>query len=796
MNINFSSECLSFIASLFIPLIFIQLEVLNRLLFLYKKLCLYIQIIGLKRAKFIAMLESDFVPTSQSEIICNDYFPNGRFHFTDAEINDQYENRNTKLGKKEIEEKIESQLIPFYRDLQKRIEKGIKNGTVRKQQMMIETKRKTIAEWFIEIYSPKRIHQAIELVNANMATDPSIHFIGDKIGILGYTCSNKEIDLELYKTDHFTFKVFKEIYKDKLNKSTFKDIILRLNNTSNYPEEKIILLRSLAFLFSSFGIDIIIEGTTCKNVKSLLISARSGKIERNGESLLHVPVNETFSLTDNENNNGYSVYNCVSRGIEEEIGISASEFKKEDIKFHDFAIVTDEGEIGFSAHVKLTKIPIEQAQLYPGQDKYIEIDELLQMPFPHAGILFSGIKWYKPWELLTKLPFLNPKKRILEKWFLNHHYQDKLALSWMSFTPLIFQRMILRNLNLSELFNTTVAFLLLTIITYKYWPTSDIYTYFNYASSIVITIIIVTRRRNKNRHKYSNLLPFIPQWSGNVRATQTTGKLPEDNVLANPNNGLSFGMLTDKATTEVHISDLRLTHNPYFSVRKAYSCKHFEIPISFYQMQHKKQGGEKLSFLLIDLTCKDIETMHLKLKVNYDKTHIISYSFITEELSFALSFQSDPDSGAKYKNYYKSSNGHDNQNVNYKFAKIPTEINDAYQLYDCFTYKGSYYWSCTPKTSLDNRSEAISYDLTPQNSNVKMFYSFIEERYNEKKIALKDEKEEDCFTIELKGHKVHLQQVINDFLSNSDNRRKTSDMDIFMLQFILIRKDIIIANTY
>jgi hypothetical protein len=124
------------------------------------------------------------------------------------------------------------------------------------------------------------------------------------------------------------------------------------------------------------------------------LTARSGKIEKNKESSLHVSVNETFSRTDAvENKEQYGLVECVKRGMEEEIGIPQTAIPDSNIKFHDFAIVTDEGEIGLSCFVDLTEVmPVEKMLMYPGQDKFLENEELILMPYfkiSHIDLLKS-----------------------------------------------------------------------------------------------------------------------------------------------------------------------------------------------------------------------------------------------------------------------------------------------------------------------------------------------------------------------------------------------------------------------
>lgn len=116
----------------------------------------------------------------------------------------------------------------------------------------------------------------------------------------------------------------------------------------------------------------------------MLVAARSGNIESDNRSTLHVPVNESFSRTDLvEHDQYYSPYHCVLRGIKEELGIPEEICKKTSVSFHDFAIVSDEGEIGLGCYVDFSFVmPLEEARLYPGQDKYLELADILIVSYP------------------------------------------------------------------------------------------------------------------------------------------------------------------------------------------------------------------------------------------------------------------------------------------------------------------------------------------------------------------------------------------------------------------------------
>lgn len=56
----------------------------------------------------------------------------------------------------------------------------------------------------------ENVYNAIIQVQSDITQDGSIRFIGDKVGIRGYKLEKGELLLDIYETDHFTFKVFKK----------------------------------------------------------------------------------------------------------------------------------------------------------------------------------------------------------------------------------------------------------------------------------------------------------------------------------------------------------------------------------------------------------------------------------------------------------------------------------------------------------------------------------------------------------------------------------------------------------
>ena len=176
--------------------------------------------------------------------------------------------------------------------------------------------------------------------------------------------------------------------------------------------------------------------------RRLLVAARNGEVESNHVSTMHIPVNESFSNTDVDGD-VYSLTTCVIRGIKEELGIPKEMIDLQKIFFHDFAIVADEGEIGFGCYVDLSeKLPLEQCRMYPGQDKFLELNNIFILPYP---------KFKR-----------NPVD--YEDIFYNITGDDRFCMRWQSFATLIYQRAIVRNSKPGAVISTLLEMILLAVL--------------------------------------------------------------------------------------------------------------------------------------------------------------------------------------------------------------------------------------------------------------------------------------------------------------------------------------------
>ena len=150
-------------------------------------------------------------------------------------------------------------------------------------------------------------------------------------------------------------------------------------------------------------------------------------------------------------------------------------------------------------------MPLEEARLYPGKDKYLELADILIVPYP-------PFKW---------------SPSAYEDYFYKTTGNEKFCMQWQSFTTLLYQRAILRNAEASIpiiwLVDSTIILTLLFLLTN--------YTQIDLTSTIIslilggLALFIMKRLNNKSVHKltYGEFLkPFVPQWNGDVRVLQST----------------------------------------------------------------------------------------------------------------------------------------------------------------------------------------------------------------------------------------------------------------------------------
>lgn len=676
-----------------------------------------------------------------------------------------YEKRKIRNIEDIVEER-NNKIVPYYEKLQEKINQE-RNINQELFKVTYLGKKLHVCDFLANIaYSEEKIRSHVDKVIKTMQNDRSINFIGDKVGISGYNLIKKELTLDIYLTDHFTFKVFKSIFFDHDLKDIFQLIIRRTNLANN--AEKRLLIESLKYLLSSFGIDIIVHGRMANGKKGMLVAVRSGNIERKGICKLHVPVNESFSRTDIINNDKYSPKLCVIRGIEEELGIPQSMIEKAKIDFHDFALVCDEGEIGLGCYVDFSSVmPLEQLRMYPGQDKFLEIRDLIIVPYPPF--------------------FWNPDNYPI--FFYKKTFNDIFCTTWESFTTLLYQRCIIRNAQINlwvELFfNTITVILFNAFLLYLFeigqWRNSLYLFVVQLFPSLIINLGTQFFNRWKMLIESFNstfFKPLITQWGPDVTVLQATASnlYVGENTNNNDKHPVSGYICFGNAELQNDsLNRFVLEEPPYCSVRREIAKNNAESPISFYRLKYhtEETNYNKLFFALLQYS-KIGENITITLEVNFNDRNSI-YHFTKNlqgdeipKLYFIDKF--DDNEIESYSNYYGIPKSILKK---YRIAHLPKDFQNTYRPLDLFRYQNNYYWSLVePYLNLSDRADGMHVRLTSKTD----FY----------KEYLDGKKENQRFYIT--GTQQQIADFLINFISNKKNRQRISPLDIYILQLALIRE--------
>ena len=688
-----------------------------------------------------------------------------------ASHNGRFEDRKPITEKTKIKEIRSTIIKPYYEKLHEEIEQGIKEGKLRDSIFRYGEDGVLVCDYLLNVvYTTDNLHKHILMVNENLKTDHSINFIGNKIGVSGYKIKNNELTLDIYLTDHFTFKVFKEIFKNKKFKDFFQEILGRLNFASE--EEKPFIIKTFKYLFSSFGTDVVISGRMANGERGLLLALRNGDIEKSRESKIHVPVNESFSNTDTDSNIiCYNLRKCVARGIEEEIGINQDVIDGEKcrVSFTDFAVVCDEGEIGIACYVDLSLVmPLEQARMYPAQDKSMEIKDLLIVPYPRF--------------------YCNPEK--YKTFFYRESKSDAFCFVWESFTPYLYQRFIIRDRVLhpvsSWILNLALTMISLIILSYASENAVD-YTNLIYTSlSMLFTTafnLAINRKqiRLNRRKKYKLFKPFVPQFNGDATIIQSISSTNHETIKEK--GGSLFDDIYLGCVTKLHnttLDDLFVVEKPYCKTRREGVYNYTEIPISYFRMVDRSDAEKrginlnenKLFFKYIPCQLINDKTLSVWCRVEIKdekKNKDPHYSFSVNINPSELSFEKNKDIKADLITNFSTLS--ECKSVDFKTAVLHQLT--MYRPLDLFYYCGNYYWS------LD--MELLSDEISGKSSVIK--------------ITDKTDIYNDYISKSTKDTNYIFEGTVDDvihalvrFIKNNKNRSRISPLDIYALQMTLIRK--------
>lgn len=552
------------------------------------------------------------------------------------------------------------------------------------------------------VITEKNITFAIDNLNKKRENkDAELAFIGNKIGLYEYSYHEKnKMTWKCYRSDHFTWKVFKELYLmqqvpegEKISPRLFFDnLLVRLAKFQDKEPYRQILMHTLCYLFSSLGIDLLIVGKNCKNRQVCLASVRSARIDRSHLSRIHISVDESFSDTDQLTDGVYSIDAWARRGIEEEIGLFEEEQKKEvneeirsKITYTDFSIIMGYGEIGLSGIVEDKKI--DTLMSYPGQDKALESDGMFFIPMPN---IFNCFKI-----------FFRPKTGVQR--YVSHLNDNPITkLPWVEFAPPIYIRTMLRKLpfpiKLKDmlLLISIMSFIVQYLFEGKF-PGSRSFLEIGY---FILWII------DHFSSEYSHFSLWVPLWNGNVKILQSTGREVINSEERNINNGLY--MMTEKEqSVTIPIKDIQIKGTPLCAVRK--SSGNGEVPISFYHVKKRTNKREKNGNLRLFSTYfheQEIYYYIVRTKTQQQKSpSVLAFSFnfgLGSDKNIQLKFDTKIDKLNINRNSLLCYFGLHDIDIDSKIYcnKLPDEFNMKYQLYDLFEYKGDYYWSACHKEQL------------------------------------------------------------------------------------------------
>lgn len=672
-----------------------------------------------------------------------------------------YEERMPITDPEEIAKIREDKIVAYYRELRTRID-GKAND---KSLFMLDVPGKGImhvCDFMTDCaYSTDRLVYSINCVSNNIVNDNSINFIGDKVGVESFSIDNGYLTLGIYLTDHFTFKVFKHLFKEGPYKECFQLLIRRINRAG--ADDKALICRCLKFLFSSFGLDIIVFGQKADRSKGVMLAVRAGKIEQNRQSKIHVPVNESFSLTDIKPNNHFSLKDCALRGIEEELGIPQSYLNDDILRFNDFAIVSDEGEIGLGCSADFSKImTLEEATLFPGQDKFLEIKELFVLDMP-------PFKW-------------DPRK--YPDYFYFKTDNSTLTTPWESFTPLLYQRLAVREQRLSQNLVNAISFItlivILLLIEYTFNLTSIDYISETVCYGISFVVLLGKLVSDFVHRRPKRIRPLVAQWNGDARCLQSINTALGDSHSKElkERNPVMWHMMFGLDRTEElpsgnvsSLSDLRLTDAPWCAVRHELVKNHAESPVSFYPVRFDADALEDNSISIVELPLSYAGgqlRLTISCKVENGKWN---YGFTKSVKSPQITFDSRM-TAAEVQSYSRLFGVSPAFLERMLIGRFDLRFCNEYTLYDLFSYRDKFYWS-----ALRNKPERDG-DVHEINAKSDIFRDFIGTGLNDSGHG---------FEVTIQGPADIMLKKLSKFIAHPQNRPRISSLDIYMLQLALAR---------
>ncbi|MCI5225560.1 MAG: hypothetical protein D3918_02610 [Candidatus Electrothrix sp. AX2] len=189
----------------------------------------------------------------------------------------------------------------------------------------------------------------------------------------------RDLVLEVYRTDYFTHKVMRDV---------FKTVSAREVLPKNLEPHDLYKYR--VFL-TSFGVNALVMLKDKLMGEIIVLSERSILASETKKSnVYHISMNEGLNQEDIDNyENKVRLSNCLERGLWEELGLNNDIYaQKMTSEFHDLFLVTSVFELGISAFVCIKDMDFLElnsiAQI--AKDKKLEIGRLLPIVFQKKEI--------------------------------------------------------------------------------------------------------------------------------------------------------------------------------------------------------------------------------------------------------------------------------------------------------------------------------------------------------------------------------------------------------------------------
>jgi hypothetical protein len=204
-------------------------------------------------------------------------------------------------------------------------------------------------------------------------------FNGEKYGLfnLKFTRFGHDekpgVEIDLFKTDYFTHRVFRSIYQE-LKEKNHQIVHSGISDFLKYKP-----------FFTSFGINtlLICEGASGKEI---VLSKRSNRVHGSIPKY-HISMNEGLSQTDKDPFGKVDLELCFKRGLLEELGINEKLYQYGvKASFYDFFLEKNNFEIGVSSVFELNLNFQKDVEPLIARDKHLEVDSFLTISLRNKDI--------------------------------------------------------------------------------------------------------------------------------------------------------------------------------------------------------------------------------------------------------------------------------------------------------------------------------------------------------------------------------------------------------------------------